>query len=81
MDAPLAARQCLPMVELTCWDEEEPEYGKKHLRSMVEQMQTWDQTVPKERDKTMRWLGWLQAAIVIGDGASLEEMKQINKAA
>lgn len=32
----------------------------------------------KPCEKSMRWIGWLQACIVMGGGATLEQMKRIN---
>lgn len=34
--------------------------------------------ISKANEKAMRWLGWLQACIVMGGGATLEQMKRIN---
>lgn len=34
--------------------------------------------ISKANEKAMRWVGWLQACIVMGGGATLEDMKQIN---
>lgn len=47
----------------------------KHLRWMVEQMQDPLFT----RDKAMRWLGYIQGALVWSGHATLEEMKDLNR--
>lgn len=57
------------------------EYGRDHITHMLNQIQEWDLTEQRLVEKANRWIGWAQCAIVIGAGASLEEMKAINKAA
>lgn len=45
------------------------------MREFIEE----DDAVFKTNEKAMRWIGWLQACIVMGGGATLEDMKRINK--
>lgn len=52
-----------------------PEFGKDHLRYMVNEIALGK----VEGEKAHRWLGWLQANVCAGGGASLEELKLINK--
>lgn len=73
-----AALACLPLIDGTDLDENQPEYGKAHLRHMVATIDAMNTSNPSVHLKAMRWLGWLQCAIVMGGGSTLEEMKDIN---
>ena len=57
----------------------QPEYGSIHLFEMVEKMLEMDISNIDQHAKANRWLGYLQAAIVIGGAATLEDMKSINR--
>lgn len=46
-------------------------YGKEHLYEMVDKIKSGD----VGGEKAHRWLGWLQCAICMGGGATLEEIK------
>lgn len=58
----------------------EVEMVDEHLNHLDEM---WDKIKNSEatfsEGKINRWLGWMQATIVICTNATLEEMKQINK--
>lgn len=52
-------------------------YSHPHLHWMLIALMTEEVT----GDKAHRWLGWVQCAIVVGGGATLEQMKAANKRA
>lgn len=56
-----------------------PGLTRAHLHDMVTQVVSWDLSDPKAERKAHRWLGWLQCAIVFGGGATLDQVKLINK--
>lgn len=49
--------------------------GQQHLLEMCDKIISG---VVKE-DKSHRWIGWIQGCVFIGGGASLKEMKKLNK--
>ena len=54
-----------------------PAFGYNHLWEMADKIVTGEVT----GEKAHRWLGWIQACVCFGGGATLEELKQINKKA
>ena len=56
--------------------DEHEEYGKEHLKLMILKIVSGEIT----GEKAHRWLGWIQGCVCVGGGATLEEMKKINKA-
>jgi hypothetical protein len=79
MDVQKAARAMLPMIDKSDLTDNHPAYGKIHLREMVAKIQDWDVGVPKWTRKAHRWLGWINCAVCMGGGASLDELKTINR--
>jgi hypothetical protein len=53
---------------------DDPETGRQHLHVMAAKIVSGEVT----GEKAHRWLGWMQACIVLGDGSTLKEMKEIN---
>jgi hypothetical protein len=51
------------------------EYGKTHLIEMC--LKIYDGSV--FGDQANRWIGWIQAAICIAGGITVEKLKEINK--
>jgi len=49
-------------------------YGTDHLLEMCDKMISGEIA----GEKAHRWLGWVQACVCIGGGASLEDLKEIN---
>jgi len=72
-----AAKLSAPFIDRTNLPDQHPEYGKDHLHQMV--LNIPDLVQEGRIEKAHRWLGWLQCAIVMGGGATLAEMKAINK--
>ena len=54
--------------------DDNPETGKAHLHEMAQKIVNGEVL----GEKAHRWLGWLQACICIGGGATLEQLKLIN---
>jgi hypothetical protein len=79
MDVQKAARAMLPMIDKSDLPDDHPAYGKAHLREMVGKIQDWDVGIAKWTRKAHRWLGWINCAVCMGDGATLEELKAINR--
>jgi hypothetical protein len=79
MDVQKAARAMLPMIDKADLPSDHPAYGKVHLREMAEKIQTWSVGVPKWTRKAHGWLGWINCAVCMGGGASLDELKTINR--
>jgi len=75
MDTKKAADQLWASVNASDLPDEHPEYGKDHLRVMLIKLVAEEIT----GEKAHRWIGWIQGCICVGGGATLEEMKQINK--
>ncbi len=74
MDVIKVANKTLSLVEKSYLIEDHPEYGKNHLRWMIEEI-TQDRIAG---EKAHRWIGWIQGVVCIGGGATLEELKKIN---
>lgn len=53
----------------------DPQCGKDHMLYMIEQIASGEVT----EEKAHRWLGYIQGCVVSHDGATLEEVKNINK--
>lgn len=75
MDVKIAARETGKLIELTTLPILQEEYGKAHLCWMMDKI-TGGEVIG---EKAHRWLGYLQCAVVIGGGATLEQVKMINK--
>lgn len=50
---------------------------REHLFSMVDRIVSGEVS----REKALRWLGWIQACIVLGGSGTVYDMKAINKEA
>lgn len=74
MDIKIAAKETAKLIDKTDLPNDHPETGKSHLHCMARKIQ--DGIV--EGEKAHRWLGWLQACVCMGQGASLEQLKLIN---
>jgi UDP-N-acetylglucosamine:LPS N-acetylglucosamine transferase len=55
----------------------DPATGLRHVENMLHRIYHGEITGTKAH----RWLGWAQAIICVGGGATLDELKAINKAA
>ncbi len=78
MDIKAAATNMIPLIESAGWlPNEHAEFGKDHLMSMVSQIQTGE----IKDEKAHRWLGWIQGCVCVGRGATLKQMKRINREA
>jgi len=75
MDVKIAADQLWDSINSSSLPYEHAEYGKDHLRWMILEIKFG----AVEGEKAHRWLGWIQGCVCVGGGATLEEMKQINK--
>lgn len=75
IDVKIAAQETNKLIDSTNLSVLNSEYGKNHLHKMVNKI------IQEEvlGEKAHRWLGYLQCAVVIGGGASLEQVKKINK--
>ena len=74
MDIKIAARETAKLIDKSYLRRDHPEIGATHLHGMVRKIQ--DGIV--EGEKAHRWLGWVQACICFGKGATLEQLKEIN---
>lgn len=77
MDTKIAADKMWEMVERSNLPNEHAEYGKDHLRYMLDKLISGEIT----GEKAHRWIGWVQGCVCVGKGADLESLKKINKAA
>ena len=62
-------------IEKSSLPDEHDQYGKDHLKNMLTQLELG--TISGE--KAHRWIGWIQGCVCVGGGATLEDMKMINK--
>jgi len=75
IDIKIAAEKMRELIEVSSLMETLPQSVKKpHLRYMVDMITSGE----IEGEKANRWLGWIQASIYFGGGATLEELKRIN---
>ena len=74
MNVKIAAMKMIPRIVEAHLPEVNDEYGKDHLIDMVIKITSDEVT----GEKAHRWLGWIQACVCMGRGASLEELKNIN---
>ena len=77
MDTKIAARNMWELVSASKLPIEHREYGKDHLKYMILKMVSGEIT----GEKAHRWLGWIQGCVCVGGGATLDDMKHVNKAA
>ena len=77
MNTKIAAHDLWKLVDKSALPDKHDEYGKDHLKYMLNRIMIG----VVEDEKAHRWLGWVQGCICVGGGATLEEMKKINKAA
>ena len=77
MNTIIAARDLWDLVDKSALPEKHDEYGKDHLRYMLDKVMLGD----VEGEKAHRWIGWVQGCICMGGGANLRELKLINKMA
>ena len=76
MDVKAAAVACRESIEKCNAPEKNDEFGKDHLRNMVNKIESGEVS----GDKAHRWLGYLQGVLVVTGGTTLEDMKQVNLA-
>tara|TARA_Y100000310_G_C20689941_1_gene821578 strand:+ start:4049 stop:4333 length:285 start_codon:yes stop_codon:yes gene_type:complete len=69
-----AAVDCRKFIECSKAPKSNSEFSKDHLYKMVEKIQNGHVS----GEKAHRWLGWLQCAVVVFEGATFSEMKLIN---
>jgi hypothetical protein len=74
MDVRKAAKETAKLIKRIDLSTHDPEYGKLHLLHMSDQVISGEVT----GEKAHRWLGWIQACVCVGNGANLEELKEIN---
>ena len=77
MNTMIAARDLWDLVDRSALPDKHDEYGKDHLKYMLDKLMTGEIF----GEKAHRWIGWVQGCICMGGGATLEEMKRINKMA
>jgi len=77
MDTKTVARNLYDLVDKAALPDKHDEYGKDHLKYMLNRIIVGI----VEGEKAHRWIGWVQGCVCVGKGATLEEMKRINKAA
>ncbi len=69
------ATPMISLILLSELPEYHPEYGKDHLLEMVRKIERGDVS----DEKAHRWIGWIQGCVCMGRGATLDQMKCINK--
>ena len=74
MNIKKATKETAHLIDKTNLPDEHPEFGKDHLHYMVKVIQDGEVT----GEKAHRWLGWLQACMCFGNGATLKELASIN---
>jgi hypothetical protein len=79
MDVQKAARAMLSLIDKADLPDDHPAYGKAHLREMIAKIESWSVGVPKWTRKAHRWVGWINCTVCMGGGASLDELKTINR--
>jgi len=77
MNTMIAARDLWDLVDKSELPDKHDEYGKDHLKYMLDKLMVGEVF----GEKAHRWIGWVQGCICVGKGATLEEMKLINKMA
>lgn len=75
MDVRIAAQETDKLIDATNLPLSNSEYGKNHLHEMVNKIICGEVS----GEKAHRWLDYLQGAVVIGGGATLEQIKMINE--
>ena len=75
MDPIKAAYDMIPFIEKAKLPETEGSNSKKHLIEMVGKI-TFGIV---EGEKAQRWIGWIQGCVYYGGGATLKEVKAVNK--
>lgn len=79
-DPKSVALRCLPFVaKARGLPPHDPAFGRDHLCWMIGEIQNWDLSGQPKREKAMRWLGYIQGCLVAGGGATLDEMKELNR--
>lgn len=86
MNYTVAARETAKLLPRACnLPLQHAEFGLDHIQKMLWLLETDPHgdfpDTPSGREKAARWLGWAQCAIVMGGGASLDDMKEINRLA
>jgi len=71
----IAAKKMDELIDSTDLSVLNASYGKTHLHDMTSKIINGEIV----GNKAHRWLGYMQGLIVIGGGATLEELKKINK--
>lgn len=77
MNIRTAALQMVPLIRQASLPEEHGEYGKDHLGDMVRKIDREQVT----GEKAHRWLGYIQGVLVSSGSATLDQVKEANKAA
>ena len=65
------------IVDCTELNDTNPSIGRPHLYEMIDRILSDEIT----GEKAHRWLGWIQACVCFGGGATLKELKDINREA
>jgi len=71
----IAAKKMDELIDSTDLPASNDSYGKIHLHYMISRIINGEIV----GSKAHRWIGYIQGLIVIGGGATLEELKNINK--
>jgi len=79
MDVKNAANEMWALVDRSELPDDHDAYGKRHLKRHLRAMLALLTAGEVTGEKAHRWLGWIQGCVCIGGGATLDDMKQINK--
>jgi hypothetical protein len=76
MNVKAATEETGKLIEDSLWlSETDPDTGRIHLHDMVEKIMSEEVS----GEKAHRWIGWIQACVCMGGGASLKTLKDINR--
>ena len=77
MDIKTAADNMYSLVQNSNLPENHESYGKNHLKVMLAMLVSEEIT----DEKAHRWIGWIQGCVCVGEGGTLDDIKNINKTA
>jgi hypothetical protein len=77
MNTKIAARMMWELVEKSNLPDKHDEYGKDHLKYMMDKLMLGD----VEDEKAHRWIGWIQGCLCTSGSVGLNALKKINKEA
>ncbi|MBY0431868.1 MAG: hypothetical protein K2Q10_11765 [Rhodospirillales bacterium] len=78
MNVKRAARRTAELALISALPVSHPWFGKDHILEMATKIEVWDLSAPETERKAHRWLGWMQCAVVMGGGATLDDMARLN---